>query len=61
MFAKDGMDAYAATINKDRRDAAEARRQAAEARQKLAIDSMLRVCTASIPLGILLLVYDELI
>lgn len=41
MFAKDGMDAYAATINKDRRDAAEARRQAAEARQKLARDKNL--------------------
>ena len=41
MFAKGGMDAYAATINKDRRDAAEARRQAAEARQKLARDKNL--------------------
>jgi len=41
MFAKNGMDAYAATINKDRRDAAEARRQAAEARQKLARDKNL--------------------
>ena len=41
MFAKDGMDAYAATINKDRRDAAEARRQATEARQKLARDKSL--------------------
>ena len=41
MFAKEGGAAYKAKINKDRRDAAEARRKEMEAKQKLARDKSL--------------------
>ena len=41
MFAKEGGAAYQAKVNKDRRDAVEARRKEMEAKQKLATDKSL--------------------